>query len=79
MAKLVVVIGATGVQGGPVISALLKNPEYKIRVVTHNASSNSAKKLAAQGAEIVAADSSDVASLKAAFQVNPLFQPFIQS
>lgn len=72
MAKLVVVIGATGVQGGSVVSTLLKNWEYKIRAVTRNASSDSAKKLAAEGAEVVAADSGDVASLKAAFQVRPL-------
>lgn len=70
MAKLIVVIGATGVQGGSVISALLKNPEYKIRAVTRNASSEAAKKLAAEGVEVVTANSDDVSSLKAAFEVS---------
>jgi hypothetical protein len=55
----------------------LKNPEYKIRAVTRNASSDSAKKLAAEGAEIVVADSDDIASLKTAFQVKPPFPTFI--
>ena len=71
MAKLIVVMGATGVQGGSVVSALLKNPAYKIRAVTRNALGDSAKKLAAEGVEVVSADSGDVESLKVAFKVRP--------
>lgn len=79
MTKLVVVIGATGVQGGSVVAALKNNPEYKIRAITRNASSDSAKKLAAEGIEVVAADCNDVSSLKAAFQVKSLFKVSFQS
>ena len=65
MAKLAVVIGATRVQGGSVVSALLNSLEYKVRAVTRNACSDSAKKLAAEGVEVVATDSGDIESLKA--------------
>ena len=44
----IAVFGATGAQGGPVIRQLLKNPEWKIRAITRNVNSASAKKLAAQ-------------------------------
>jgi len=67
--KLVVVVGGTGTQGGSVISALSKDPAYRIRAITRNTASASAQNLAAQGIEIVAADSNDVSSLIAAFKV----------
>ncbi|OIW23036.1 NAD(P)-binding protein [Coniochaeta ligniaria NRRL 30616] len=65
---LVAVIGATGSQGGSVVSALSKNPKYKVRAITRNVESDAAKKLASQGIEVVAADVNDEASLEKAFE-----------
>jgi uncharacterized protein YbjT (DUF2867 family) len=67
--RLVVVIGATGMQGGSVISALSKDSSYKLRDITGNPSSEAAKKLEAQGIKVVAGGLKDLASLKAAFRV----------
>ncbi|KAI9724592.1 MAG: hypothetical protein M1828_003615 [Chrysothrix sp. TS-e1954] len=75
--KLLVVIGATGVQGRSVINAILADSttkaEYKIRGITRDASSSKAKALTELGVECVAssarqADSNDKASLAKAFQ-----------
>lgn len=73
--KLVVVVGATGAQGGSVVSTLSKNPIYKIRAITRNTTSAAAQKLVAQGVEVVEADSEDVSSLIKAFQVRSLSFP----
>lgn len=67
--RLVVVIGATGMQGGSVISALSKDPSYKLQTITCNPSSGAAKKLEAHGIGVIAGDLKDLASLKAAFEV----------
>ena len=67
--RLVVVIGATGVQGGSVLSALSKDPPYELRAITRNLSSEAAKKPEAQGIDAIAGDLKDLASLKAAFEV----------
>ena len=56
-------------QGGSVISALFKDPSYKLRGITRNPSSEAAKKLKAQGIEVVVGDLKDLASLRAAFEV----------
>ncbi|KAH8907341.1 NAD(P)-binding protein [Coniochaeta sp. PMI_546] len=66
--SLVVVIGATGSQGGSVVSALSKNPKYKIRALTRNLESEAAKKLVSQGIEVVSADVNDETSLVKAFE-----------
>jgi len=66
--RLVVVIGATGAQGGSVISTLLKDPSYKLRAVTRNPTSEAAQKLSTQGVEIVSANLDDKFSLIAAFR-----------
>lgn len=42
------VLGATGTQGGSVCEVLLKNKKWKVRGVTRNVNSESAKKLAAK-------------------------------
>jgi hypothetical protein len=83
MAKIIAIIGATGGQGGSVVSALLKNPEYKIRGITRNADSANAKALASKGVEVVTADLNDEASLISAFSgahaiyaVTDFFEPF---
>lgn len=57
MAKLIVVTGATGAQGGSVVDALLKDPsKWKVRAVTRNTTSDAAKKLAEKGVEVVKCD-----------------------
>ncbi|KAK0762620.1 hypothetical protein N5P37_005437 [Trichoderma harzianum] len=67
--KLVTVVGATGAQGGSVVDYLLKNKsqEYTIRAVTRSTESAAAKELTARGVEVVRADLTDTAALKAAF------------
>ncbi|QYS97625.1 NmrA domain-containing protein [Trichoderma simmonsii] len=67
--KLVTVVGATGAQGGSVVDYLLKNKskEYDIRAVTRSTESAAAKALAARGVEVVQAELTDTAALKAAF------------
>ncbi len=72
MTNLVVVVGATGKQGGSVVSALLKEGSYKIRGITRNTSSRSTHHLTAQGVEMVSADLNSEESLSAAFQASPL-------
>jgi hypothetical protein len=71
MAKTIVITGATGAQGGGVANILLNTPGWQVRAVTRNIASEKAKDLAARGAEVVQADSNDVASLKSAFKVMP--------
>ncbi|TVY80730.1 NmrA-like family domain-containing protein [Lachnellula suecica] len=70
--KVLVVFGATGVQGGSVVKAFLGDSKLKeswtVRGVTRDTSKPSAKALEAQGAETVAADLNDASSLKAAIK-----------
>ncbi|EXJ79100.1 hypothetical protein A1O3_08601 [Capronia epimyces CBS 606.96] len=65
--KLLVVIGATGTQGGSVVETFLQEPGWTIRGLTRNPGSAAAQALQARGVEMVAADVDDVASLLAAF------------
>ncbi|KAK5120686.1 hypothetical protein LTR85_006044 [Meristemomyces frigidus] len=67
MSKLVTVVGATGVQGGSVVNALIGVEGYRIRAITRNRQSEKAQALQAKGVEVVEADLNDIASLKAAF------------
>ncbi|KAK4446013.1 hypothetical protein QBC34DRAFT_305806 [Podospora aff. communis PSN243] len=83
--KLIVVIGATGNQGGSVARRFLKDPSFTVRALTRNPSSPAAQALRSQGAEIVQADLDDVDSLKAAFQganlifsVTQYWEPFFR-
>lgn len=71
MTHTIAVVGATGIQGGSVISTLLKEGIFKIRGITRNPTSTKALALAASGVEIVKADLNDEASLVAAFKVLP--------
>jgi hypothetical protein len=70
MSKLLVVIGATGNQGGSVVSHFLSYApsKYRIRGLTRDTSSTKAKALASKGVELVAADLDDVPSLVKAFK-----------
>jgi len=66
--KLIVVVGATGNQGGSVARRFLQDPQYAVRGLTRNPESPASKELAALGAEMVKAELEDVESLKAAFK-----------
>jgi len=67
--KVIAVLGATGAQGGGLIRAILNDPSggFTARAITRDANSDKAKALAALGAEVVAADVDDEASLQRAF------------
>ncbi|KAH6662631.1 hypothetical protein F5X68DRAFT_178120 [Plectosphaerella plurivora] len=67
MSKIITVVGATGIQGGSVVNALLDDAQYSIRAITRNTNSDAAKALTDRGVEVVQADLNDVISLKAAF------------
>lgn len=62
-------VGATGAQGGGLAHAVLSDPQsgYLVRALTRKPDSARAQALAAQGAQIVAADLDDANSLRAAF------------
>ncbi|MFJ7212815.1 NmrA/HSCARG family protein [Amycolatopsis sp. NPDC098790] len=68
--KIIAVVGATGQQGGGLARAILDDPErrFKLRALTRNPDSAAAQALAARGAEVVAADLDDEASLTKAFE-----------
>ena len=69
MAKIIAVVGATGVQGGGLARAILADPGsgFSLRAITRDPSKDNAKALAAKGAEVVSANLDDVESLKKAF------------
>lgn len=66
---VVAVAGATGAQGGGLAMAILNDPEspFAVRALTRDPSSPKAQRLAALGAEVVAADADDPASMERAF------------
>jgi len=68
--KIIAVMGATGAQGGGLIRAILSDPSggFAARAITRDVNSDKAKELAKLGAEVVAADLDDPASIKKAFQ-----------
>ncbi|OAG25682.1 NAD(P)-binding protein [Alternaria alternata] len=65
--KLIVVLGVTGTQGSSVAATFLSLEDWKVRGVTRNPESESAKNQAAKGVELVKGDLDDKESLKAAF------------
>lgn len=67
--KIISVVGATGAQGGGLVRAILADPlgGFAVRAITRDITSAPAQALAALGAEVVAADLGDPASLRAAF------------
>ena len=69
MAKIIAVVGATGVQGGGLARAILAEPNsgFSVRAITRDPNKDNAKALAAKGAEVVSANLDDVESLKKAF------------
>ncbi|CAN9145973.1 unnamed protein product [Alternaria alternata] len=60
--------GATGSQGGGVVNIMKKTPGWKVRAITRIPDSDAARKLAAEGIEVVKADFEDEASLRVAFE-----------
>lgn len=67
--KVIAVVGATGAQGGGLCRAILADAagEFGCRAITRDPNKDSAKALAARGADVVKADLGDVESLKQAF------------
>ncbi len=64
--QTVLVTGATGQQGGSVTRHLLRSGHYRVRALTRNPNSEKAKALRSGGAEVIAGDLNDRASLRAA-------------
>jgi uncharacterized protein YbjT (DUF2867 family) len=67
--KVIVVVGATGAQGGGLVRAILSDPSggFAARALTRDVHSDKAKELAKLGAEVVQADVDDEESLRRAF------------
>lgn len=67
--KIIAVVGATGAQGGGLVRAICADPNspYAVRAITRDPHTPCNRALAAQGAEVVAADLNDVASVERAF------------
>lgn len=65
--RTIVVLGATGQQGGAVARSLIAAGRWKVRALSRNPDSDTARQLAASGMEVVAADMDNPASLQAAF------------
>lgn len=67
--KIIAVVGATGMQGGGLVRAIVKDPDktFVARALTRDVNSDKAKTLAMLGVEVVSADLDDVAGLKRAF------------
>jgi len=67
--KIIAVVGATGSQGGGLVRAIQANPGagFRARAIARDPKSDKAQALAVRGAEVVAADVDDAASLERAF------------
>lgn len=67
--RIIAIVGATGAQGGGLARAALRAREsgFLVRAITRTPRSDAARALSLAGAEIVAADADDPASLEAAF------------
>jgi uncharacterized protein YbjT (DUF2867 family) len=67
--KIIAVIGATGMQGGGLVRAIMNDKQgaFIARALTRNVNSDAAKALARLGAEIAAVDIDNEASLTKAF------------
>lgn len=66
--RVVLITGATGKQGGATLRHLAANGGFKIRAMTRKPDSDGAKAVAALGAELVAGDLDDSASLERALK-----------
>jgi len=68
--KIIAVVGATGAQGGGLVRAITSDPDgpFIARAITRDVNSEKARAPAALGAEVVAGDVDDAASLRSAFE-----------
>lgn len=66
--RTVLVIGATGNQGGGLVGHLLASKDWRVRGLTRDPSSEKAKALLSRGVEVVQGDLNDVPSLDAAMK-----------
>jgi uncharacterized protein YbjT (DUF2867 family) len=68
--RIITVFGATGAQGGGLARAILAHPGsgFTVRAVTRKPDSESARALAKAGAQLVAADMDDAASIERAMR-----------
>ncbi len=68
--RIIAVVGATGAQGGGLVRAILEDPEgaFAVRALTRDPDSEKARALRDMGAEVVAADVNDEASVRKAFE-----------
>ena len=68
--KIIAVVGATGAQGGGLVRAILADPSggFAVRAITRDVGTAQAKALAKQGADVVAGDVDDEASLERALK-----------
>ncbi|MEH7475729.1 NmrA/HSCARG family protein [Priestia megaterium] len=66
--KLILVTGATGLQGGAVARKLLQQGNHRVRILARNVYSIPAKVLVHNGAEAVEGNFDDLASLESAMQ-----------
>ena len=68
--KVIAVVGSTGAQGGGLVRAILRDKAggFAARAVTRKVGSDKATELAALGAEVVAGDLDDQATLEGAFR-----------
>jgi uncharacterized protein YbjT (DUF2867 family) len=66
--KLIAVMGATGMQGGALVDAILADGTFACRAITRNPSSEKALSLAARGCEVVEGDADKPDTLERAFQ-----------
>jgi uncharacterized protein YbjT (DUF2867 family) len=67
--KTIAVVGATGAQGGALVRAIMadKDSPFSVRAITRKPDSAAAQALAAAGADVVAGDSDQGETMKAAF------------
>jgi uncharacterized protein YbjT (DUF2867 family) len=68
--KIITVVGATGAQGSGLVRAILNDPGggFAARAITRDPQSDKARELEKLGAEVVAADIDDEASVRKAFE-----------
>jgi len=68
--KTIAVFGATGAQGGGLVRAILRDSQgdFRARAITRDVNGAKAKELARLGAEVIAADIDDPASVKKALE-----------
>lgn len=72
MSKLLVVLGATGKQGGSVLTSILSDPHarahFKLRGITRDTTKAASKALSGKGVEMLPADLGDMQALGRAFE-----------